>query len=127
MPGKPIKYVHNYGADIQEKLPEEMPKRPILGDTPINSFVSFIKNYWRAESEFDNWMMLSPEMRLSKTRKYADDKKDMNRRHEILNFITYVESAFEGRGGDSKVAAIAFRALFPEHNKGLMDEAANAS
>lgn len=117
---QPFKYVHSYGQDIQEKLPEEMPKSPIIGDDPLNSFDRY---HWKEQTDLGAWMTYDPETRMRKCRKYAENKKDMDRRHKNLVYIIWYESAH--KGGDSKVAAIAFRALFPEHNKGLMEGAAN--
>jgi hypothetical protein len=119
MAGKPIKYVNNYGADFQETPREEqLPKAPIIGDDPLNSFDRY---HWKEQTDLGAWMTYAPEVREKKCKGYAANKANMDRRHKNLVYIIFIESAH--KGGDSRVAAIAFRALFPEHAKTLMENA----
>ena len=115
MPGEPIKFHHDYGSDIIEEKPEaQLPKAPIIGDDPLNSFEKYD---WKTNTDLQSWMTYSEETRQKKAKQYANDRRNMDRRHKNLCYIVWYESAH--KNGSAKVALQAFCGLFPDFEEFL--------
>lgn len=114
MGGEPIKFVNNEMVRVpilDDKPEESLPKSPIIGDEPLNSFESY---HWTVKTELVGWMTFSEEDRMKKAKHWAGKKSgDMDQRAKVLNYIIWFESHHPN--GSSNVAALAFRGLFPKH------------
>lgn len=114
--GEPVKFVNNAMINVpalDEKPEESLPKTPLIGDEPLNSFETY---HWKVKTELTNWMGFSEEDRMKKAKSWAAKKQgDMDQKAKVLNYVIWFESHHPN--GSSNVAAIAFRGLFPRHLK----------
>ena len=118
---EPVVYSSSREADripgFHDPADETLPKQPIIGDNPLNSFETY---HTQVKTDLNNWMTFSQEARERKAKAFqemtANDERlklDMDRRCKILNYIIWIESHHPL--GSSYVAAIAFKGLFPQH------------
>lgn len=113
MATEPVKFHHSEMTRVPalDAVPEEsLPQKPIIGDEPLNAFETY---HWSIKTDLTNWMTFSVDDRMKKAKAYAQKGKDADKRAKILNFIIWYESHHPK--GNSNVAAIAFRGLFPKH------------
>ena len=131
--GEPIKFVASTEAlripNYHDPADEQKPKRPIIGDNPLNSFENYNA---QVKTDLSSWMTFSVETRIERAKIWAnqgktDDKLkiDMDRRCKILNYVIWLESHHPL--GNSTVAAIAFKGLFPNHKATPMPKVEEAA
>lgn len=93
--------------------PNELPNIP---RDPLTSFENMI---YTIRTDLSGWMTFDKKSRLDRTKWFVDTYTDTSmkmtpdRRHKILNYIIFIESHHPM--GDSHVAALAFKGLFPGH------------
>ena len=89
---------------------------PAIPRDPLTSFENFI---FTIRTDLSSWMTFDKKGRLDRCKWFVDtyvdsaQKMTPDRRHKVLCFIIFMESHHPL--GDSDVAAVAFKGLFPGH------------
>jgi hypothetical protein len=114
MDSEPIKMHTDYSGEMhwdQRGTPAPTEKR-VIDDEPLKCFETLPE---KVKTELSQWMTFRPEDREKRVKKLIAVKEARPLRAEMLAFIIWFE-AFH-KQGNSKVAAIAFHGLFPDHLK----------
>ncbi len=113
MAGEPIKIHNTYSSDIPAAVLEAPPEKLVIDDEPLTAF--FVNLPHAVRAELSGWMTFRPEDRQNKVRTWVKAKEEKNFRFALLSYIIWYEAFHPS--GDSKIAALAFRGLFPKHMK----------